>query len=410
MPGWLTRATGALRGDAPEEPQPFALLCECGLRHTGLRKRRHQRIVCRSCGASLFVLPRNCYPPPAAPAPPRKKRKRRRSAGPSTRDVPERVKPPVVLAAGKRLVSQAATNVAETSTTVSRGAADLGRSVGSRVSASALAGVRFWKPFRLIVVGIVAIVLATLAFTSRSRSLEQALGDFKQATELAEAEFAERNFAAANEHYARAVAALDRLQRDDPLARETRQWERETRVLCNLASYSPLELAAQADQAFEKGAGDEWQRTFALRNRHEWVTIEALARSIAGQGHATFVVGIPAAIGPHARVVELRIEASSAFDAIAIEGDARTVICAGQFDSCRLSPDGQAWVLTLAPDTVFLWKNIESYQALGFTFDDRRHEDQVRTVLDAQARAAGLASSMAVLSDSDAPATPAPSP
>jgi hypothetical protein len=404
MPGWLTRATGALRGDAPEEPQPFALLCECGLRHTGLRKRRHQRIVCRSCGTSLFVLPRNCYPPPVAPSPPRKKRKRRRNSGPSTRDVPERAKPPVVLAAGKRLVSQAATNVAETSTAVSRGAADLGRSVGSHVTASALAGVRFWKPFRLIVAGILAIVLATVLFSSLSRSREQALGDLKLATERAEAAFAERNFPASNEHYARAVVALDRLQRDDLLARETRQWERETRVLCNLASFSLLELAAQADQALENGDGDEWQRTFELRNRHEWFTIEALVHSLRASGRTACVVGIPAAIGPHARVVELRIDGAPALDVLGIEGAGRNAVFAGQLESCRLSPDGRAWVLTLAPDTVFLWKNVESYQALGFTFDDRHLEDQVRVVLAAQARAAGLGSGP------DAPETTAVSP
>ena len=80
MNKWFSKATNVFKGSAEETPQPFELQCECGVRHAGLRKKAPQRIVCRECGSSLFVLPRDVYPTPKvvpevapkSPAPPAK--------------------------------------------------------------------------------------------------------------------------------------------------------------------------------------------------------------------------------------------------------------------------------------------------------------------------------------------------
>ena len=64
MAGWLTKAAGAFRGEQPEQPAPFEVVCQCGVQHSGVRRRKPQRIICRACGTALFVLPRDGYPPP----------------------------------------------------------------------------------------------------------------------------------------------------------------------------------------------------------------------------------------------------------------------------------------------------------------------------------------------------------
>lgn len=64
MAGWLTRLAFPGSG-APDAPQPFQVTCECGLDHSGLRRKTSQQIICRTCGAALFVLPKNVYPSPA---------------------------------------------------------------------------------------------------------------------------------------------------------------------------------------------------------------------------------------------------------------------------------------------------------------------------------------------------------
>ena len=84
MPNWLTKATGALSRQAEEEPQTFQVTCECREQHTGQRKSRPQRIICQTCGAALFVLPKNVYPPVKARAARSGSRKPKRVDGPPT--------------------------------------------------------------------------------------------------------------------------------------------------------------------------------------------------------------------------------------------------------------------------------------------------------------------------------------
>lgn len=378
MSGWLTKAAGALRGERPEQPEPFETVCECGVRHTGLRRRKPQRIICRSCGVALFVLPRDVYPVPSAPPPrPRKRRKRtRRAAVPPT--APPRFQ-------------QVATNVFRASEQVGRSAASAGRGLGARVRDFVLAFAALWTPLRLIVLGMVFVCAATLAYSLLSNRSEQAVMDLKVADEAARKAMAEGDVAGAQQQFSAAVAALDQLHRhDDPLSREIRQLHRETTALRNLLAVSPLQVAAAADAALQSGAAESWTSEFRTQYRNRWLIVHGpLQRVLAGPEQGLYALTLPVRLGPERRQVELHLPLPQIDDLIKA-GKARTVVFAAQLVACDLSADRTTWKLRVAADSAFVWGTMEGYRLAGFTFESPAEEQQVGELLAGQARLIGL--------------------
>jgi hypothetical protein len=384
MSGWLSKATGALRGEAPETPQPFESLCECGVRHTGLRRRKSQRLVCRSCGTSLFVLPRDAYPVPAAP-PPKQPKKRKK---PKSRSSRAATPAPVI---GKRVFKQATQGVAKASAKVGRGAADAGIGFGARVAAYVRGFIGFWTPLRLVVLGIVVICGITAAVTLFSDRSEQAVIALTDANEKARAAMAAGDFVAAQSEFTKAVTLLDQLHReDDPLAREIRQLHRETSAIRDIVAMSPLDIVAEADAALLAGKTPQWADTFETRYKDRWIVVEGDAssadRALSG---GAYHVPVPFGVGPHARNLSIQVS-MPLLDSLIKAGKPRPIVLAGQIESCELSRDQRTWTLRLRRETAFLWTNADNYQALGFTFDDPQTADQTRAMLNSQARALGL--------------------
>ena len=384
MSGWLSKATGALRREAPETPQPFESLCECGVRHTGLRRRKSQRLVCRSCGTSLFVLPRDVYPIPAAP-PPKQPKKRKK---PKSKAARAATPAPVI---GKRVFKQATQGVAKASAKVGRGAAEAGIGFGSRIAAYVRGFIGFWTPLRLVVLGTVVICAITAAVTLFSDRSEQAVIALTDANENAREAMAAGDFTAAQSEFTKAVALLDELQRtDDPLAREIRQLHRETSAIRDIVAVSPLDIVAEADTAVVEGKTPEWASTFETRYKDRWIVVEGNAssadRALSG---GAYHVPVPMGIGPHGRSLSIQVS-MPLLDTLIKAGKPRPVVLAGQIESCELSRDQRTWILKLRRETAFLWTNAHNYQALGFTFDDPQAADQTRALLNSQARAIGL--------------------
>lgn len=380
MSGWLSKATGALRGDSPDEPQPFETLCECGVRHSGLRRRKPQRLVCRSCGTSLFVLPRDVYPTPTAPAPPKPKpRKKRKKPAPPVTQV------------GQRVFQQATESVAKASAKVGRGAADAGLGFGARVAAFIAGFIALWTPFRLIVLGVVVLCAITAAVTLLSDRSEEAVIALTTANENARTAMEAKDFELAQSEFARAVALLNELERhDDPLAREIRQLYQETTAIRDIVPIPLLDIVADADAALQSGRTAEWERTFQTRYRDRWLVMEGdvVPADLAKSG-GRYAIRIPIGIGPSQRSVSVEV-ALPLFDQLVKGGKPRPVVLAGQIESCDLSSDSRTWVVRLARSSAFLWTNSANYQALGFTFDHPETEQQVRTVLASQAQALEL--------------------
>ncbi len=62
MVNWLAKATEALRGTPPPEPEPYEVACACTHRISGMRLPAFQVVRCNRCGNFVFVLPRDVYP------------------------------------------------------------------------------------------------------------------------------------------------------------------------------------------------------------------------------------------------------------------------------------------------------------------------------------------------------------
>lgn len=376
MSGWLTKAAGAFRGEQPEQPVPFESVCECGVRHSGVRRRKPQRIICRSCGTALFVLPRDSYPAPQAP-PPRPKKKRKRSRGGAA---PEPAR-----------FEQVATNVFQASERVGRSAANVGLGIGARVQAWALAFLALWTPLRLILLGSLAVCGATVAYVMLGDRSEQAVLDLKVSNEAARKALGDRQIEAAHEHLSAAVAALDKLDRhSDPLALEIRQLHRETGAIRDALPISPLQIVAEADAAHESGQGDKWQQTFRTQYRNRWMIVDGLVqRQSSGPERGQSTVSLPLRVGPERRSVTLNV-AHADLDRLT-HGKPRGAVFAAQLTGCDLSADRRSWKLRVSSPTAFLWGTLDTYEAAGFAFDGVEDRRRVERTLAAQRRVLGLA-------------------
>lgn len=381
MSGWLAKATGALRREEPEEPQPFDVICECGLQHSGMRRRRAQRIVCRSCGASLFVLPRDSYPVPLAPRPKKKRKQKPKSRKSRSADS---VRP-----ASKKSGPGPVESVAAASTKVSEGAAKLGAGVTSGASKAGKGFVSFWKPFRLVVLGIVIVVIGTIWWSTTVDRTAQAVAELKVANEAGRTALAEGDIPAAYTEFTRAVSALDRLdRRSDPLAREIRQLQRETAAMNGIVPISPLEIIAETDRAYERNTDSE-ANALDPKYRGRWMVLDGVIRRGRVPNSGRYLFDIPFAVGESNRSTAVEVSLG-VLHKLKIGDGSKPVVLAGQLEACEISKDQRRWTLRLESDSAFLWSSPENYLALGFAFDDEATEQHVRAILTRQSRLMGL--------------------
>jgi hypothetical protein len=376
MSGWLTKATGALRGEPPEQPIPFESVCQCGVRHSGLRRRKPQRIICRSCGSALFVLPRDSYPTPAAP-PPRPKKKRKQGARGET-------EPPAGF-------QQVATNVFQASGQIGRSAANAGVSVGTRLRTWLLAFLALWTPLRLVLAGCLVICGLTVLFVLSSDRSEQAVMDLKVANEAARTALDEHDIATAAQHLSAAVVALDRLERhDDPLSREIRQLNRETIAIRDSLPVSPLQIVAEAETAHGAGKDQQWAERFRAQYGHRWMIVDGLvSRNISGDKGGKHAVKLPLRFGTAGRGAEFNVDLAD-LELVAKGGKPRRAVFAVQLVSCELSADQRTWRLGADPQSAFLWGTIGNYHEAGFAFDTPEERQEVERMLAAQMRILGV--------------------
>jgi hypothetical protein len=266
-----------------------------------------------------------------------------------------------------------------------------GRGIGQRVSAGGSAVVRFWTPFRLVLLGILFAIGGTAWLTLHSGSQEDAIARLIEANQNARDALVEQDFSTAHDQFKVAVTALDLLdRRDDPLACEIRQLHRETAVIRDLLPSSVFDVVADADAAVAEGTRDAFDVDFRLRHRSRWIVLEGpvtrLGPSPEG-GH--YRIDFPAAIGDQQRslVVSGRLPA---LDSLKFRDSRRDVIFAGQLIGCELSSDRQSWILRLEPRTAFLWSNPTNYGALGLTSPDAEQAAATNSILATQSLANGL--------------------
>jgi hypothetical protein len=381
MPNWLTKATGGAARDARDAPQTFQLTCECSERHTGQRLGRPQRIVCQRCGSALFVLPRNTYPAIKSRPDGGRSRKRRRKAAP----VPS--------------IGPALPSASDLATSIRRGVALSAGSVGSGLH-NAARGTRNWivgllaaltrsirdfcTPFRLIVMGIALVLLATAAVAVRSHRMESARQTLRSELEAGEAALSEADYVAARGHFSRAAQAVEILGSDDAQSRLVRQLHRETGAMTRLAPGSLFDMLDELERQQQRPGASTWEDIFNVRYQGTWLVLQAPVRR-DGSG---WTVDFPLTVGKEHRQVIVRADLP-AFDRLPASEAAATVIFAAPITRCRLDTSAGQWLVTLSGDDGFLWSTPENLRPLGLLDDEWASQEDVTALLEAQSSLTG---------------------
>ena len=420
MAKWLPgfRSAG---GATANEPQPFELICECSQRHSGVRRSGHQRIVCKTCGTSLFVLPRDPYPPPPnaerIKKKPRPKKTECESRGPDDDPAPVRVSRHKRRRERQGQGQSAVTNAASaTSSAFLIAASTAGRSTRAAAQGVSDASIRaargfldFWTPLKLTALGICVLIAAITAWSLHARRVERAERGLNPAIEEGLAALQEGNLATASSRLATAVAALDLLGKSDRHARSVRQAAREAQTLNGLVPESLIGLLEEADEYVTKAEADrpdpeadpeadppppldaDWVNRFGALYEGSWVVLEAPVKKLepTEDEPRRYEVAFPIRVGTKSRRAELRAD-FSVFDQLDIGAAPRTAIFGGRLESCRFLEHNGRFRVTLAPESGFVWANLPTYRQLGFGFSDWHSEDEVRGLLTEQANAAGV--------------------
>ncbi len=366
MTNWLSRATGALRTQAPPAPEPYEVGCDCGGRVIGERTTAAQRPPCPSCGCRVFVLPVNVYPrsvKPAAPVTPVREQPIKTSKKGRESSAPEASSKPQHAAKDRAKLAEAAPLVTAT-----------GIALDARM--------KFFTPLRLIVLAMLAVCGLTGWGLIHRQKIETAKAIVAKATEEGMRAIREGDFVGAARDLERARAAVDLLKRTDAEALSVRQLCREAIAARGLASDSLLELIHKSLADIRPGV-IEAQRFDGLY-RDSWVLFDATLL-VSGDAKQPSLVDL--GIAHHGRPV--RIETNSnlirrAAQQASTDSPPRVIFAA---KLARLVPAHDAQteaVLRLDGDTLFLWGTFETYEALGYSEDDAELQRHTRELLERQ--------------------------
>ena len=375
MSNWLGKATAALTREPDGAPPSFAVTCECGQQHEGLRKSRSQRIICQTCGTPLFVLPRDAYPPPA----PRKKN-RRRSGPPKGPQLP-----PVA-----DLVAVVLHSSTKAAVRVGSSVQRRGRAAQSSMIVTSKRLMSWFRsqltPFRIVLTFVAATIAVTSMWSRHTWTLEQASRAYQAESEQAQQALEAGDLALAQTHFAQAADAADRLKLVDAQASELRQSARETTVLTRLSPESLYDMVLEAERLVTRQDVTAWEEAFRARYRDAWVILDAtIARRSQTAGGGDTRVVFPVTVGQSDREIDI-LANLRAFDELANLDQPRQVIFAAQIQNCSLAPDRTKWVVELGPETGFLWGGLTTLKAAGFLPGDDELDEVLQTRLRAQAQ------------------------
>ncbi len=364
MPGWLNKASNVFRRTTPEVDHPFAVPCECGLIHRGMRRHRHQKIVCRECGASRFVLPRDVYPAP--------KDRPREPAPPAALPVLN----PIKETAGKRGGrSPAAFRAEQLNPKAARDAAPEFFVVPARG--------RLVTPFRAVAVGITAVALVTAYLSIQKVRRDAAATALREATDNAWAAVDHGDWAKAREQFSLAVGAAGTLRRRDSAARRLDSGLREATAIDQLCSNSLLEILVEADSM--SADVEKWKKQFVTHYEGRWLVFDGPV-ALKDDG---WQVSFPVQIGKRKRPVRVVMK-SSGLDGVKESDGERGVILAAKLASCELSGDKNHWIVSFEPESAFLWSLPETFIALGIDGGEFRPAAQTEALLAKQAERNGI--------------------
>ena len=385
MSNWISKATNAFKGDDESSSQAFELFCECGQKHTGLRRAKWQRIVCRACGGSLFVLQRDAYPAP--------KEKPEQLPGRAIVDdeVPvgealeaeyeEAPEQPATF----RLKTPSPRALVEAESRPKRPAPPPLVAAPSLSPPSGQGG--FWKTFRIILAviamlgGVTGFVLYRSSQRSTAeRSLKDSIDKIKDALDRSD-------WTEARNQLEIAVKSNALLGREDGDAQRYRQQYDETRAMTGLLTQPLGDVLTEAEKALT--AGENELAAFQFKVKGQWVILEGAAAPFEGgpkKSRLRYSISLPMNLGKAGLPVEVVIE-STALSRLISKSQSESVVVAIPIDAIQMNTDRTSWQVIATPESAVLWTSRQTYLGTGFTTADA---DAVAATLDKQAQSLGV--------------------
>ena len=373
MPSLPKKIPGVSDGRADRnEIVRFELSCPCGQTIDGERTEEYQRAVCASCGETFFVLPRNVYPDPE-----KTKRKTRR-----------------------KLHSPEALSRAVTAGLSHTRKAVLGVSLG--LVSRLVAAVRYFRrgflslftPLRIVMLCLGAVVGITLYWMYWSHAVDRAELAWKESFAEGQAAFKQGDFLEAERSLQIACDALDILDREDTLARQTRQALKEATAANNLIPESLFEMVRLADEIYLAHGDSAWTDRMNRDFLGTWIVCQTrVTRTLSQEGEARFSVDYPLSTDDRPATLDANLDVFSRLNWTDREGrpnsspagfDRQSAIFAAQLASCVR--ESGVWVIRLNAGTAFFWKDYDNFCALGFRDEDPQMEEQTRKILSAQSQ------------------------
>ncbi|WP_437191742.1 hypothetical protein [Planctomicrobium sp. SH527] len=404
MSGWFSKTKDLFQRGQPESPQPFGLTCECGQEHTGLRRQRQQELQCKSCGRSIFVLPRNVYPIPVAPVEksPSTNKKEDDDFGPGpqsisklkkrTRSTPDsaapeqpRPKAPKQKSATTRPVA-APLAKAEVRSQTPQGKVKIPKNkiqIPTRPS--------FWKRFLGFGIAVTVIALFTMFWILRQAQFANAAAVASAAGKQGLELFEEGKWLDARSPLESATIALNRLGRSDPDAQAIRYAFYESRAMTHLCADSIDEIFQQAVQKFnEQKQPAKIKNRLADRHLNQWLVVEAVVEDVTPEKsrRRRFEVKLPMHGNGITGNAILEVNFPDFAKAVP-KGGKLECIFAGAIADCERDEKQDCWILKLDPETGFLWVHPRTYADLGFDFSLASPEDAIVQRLEQQAKIVG---------------------
>ncbi len=383
MSHWISKATNAFKGDDESSAQAFELFCECGQKHTGLRRAKWQRIVCRSCNGALFILQRDAYPAPKEKPEPVSKRAVVEDEIPVAEALEAEFEEAPRPTAPRR-ESLRPRPLATVDAPVKRALPPL-VSAPSHAPRPAPGG--FWKPFRVILV-VVALLGGVTGFlmyqssqrSAAERSLKDSIDKIKDA--LGRSEWVQ-----ARNQLEIALQSGERLGREDAAMKRYGQLLRETRAMTSLLSQPLGDVLAEAATAH--ATGEKELAAFQFKVKGQWVILEGLAEPVPGEkknARVRYRISLPVGLGTDELPVDVMIVSAELSRRMA-KAESESVVVAIQIEAIELNPDHSAWQIVAEPEATVLWAYRQTYLGIGYPPGDA---DLVANTLAQQAQHLGV--------------------
>ncbi len=381
MPGWAFSKSTEAAASPPAEKEDFDIACGCGQHVTGVRQPLPQVARCAMCQEEFLILPANPYPPLQAAGKVRRKKKSRTAAS----------KYPLMAIVGIawKIIKPALAWPVLLSRAVARGT----RSAATMIYGNLLATVRVIRSqftlLRIVIVSMLALVGGTIYWQLQRADIEAAKVQANTSYERGIEALKRKDTVTALQEFEQSRSAMDLLQRDDLLARKVRQYAKELRVATSLSTDSFFDVLAVAVQERQKRGDPAWQEYFSRQYKDDWLILELKGTNIPTQTADTrrsmvfpgFYMGQPVAIDIPANIVEHISE---------VQEDVAFVM-AVQWKECQFEEKPRPrWIVRFDNETAFLWVNYETYQTTGYATEEFPADEELRQILERQAKLVGI--------------------